>query len=53
MSKIYAIKANSESKVNEYCSFGIQKQNAAYVEVLKIFREAFSLVDITTVIRKK
>lgn len=54
MTKNYNIEVNQDSKIREY-SFNVQKQNveySTYSEILRIFREAFSLVDINKIIRK-
>jgi hypothetical protein len=54
MTKNYSIEVNQDSKIREY-SFDVQQQNmecSTYSEILKIFREAFSLIDINKIIRK-
>lgn len=54
MTKNYSIEVNKNSKIRE-CSFDVQKQNieySTYSEILKIFREAFSIIDINKIIRK-
>ncbi len=59
MVKIYNIGSSQDAKINECRPFDIQGQeivgefsSTAYSEILKIFREAFALIDITQVIKK-
>ncbi|NDW09110.1 hypothetical protein [Dysgonomonas sp. 520] len=56
MSKIYNIQ-NQEKAAND-CSFDISKienkevhEKGTYQEILKIFKEAFDLIDITKIIK--
>jgi len=56
--KIYNIDNNQKSNVSECSPFEVKNQkeesqySPAYMEVLKILKEAFSYVDITKIIRK-
>ncbi|MDR1882252.1 MAG: hypothetical protein LBR26_05650 [Prevotella sp.] len=58
MERIYNIGSARESKIGEYRSFdvpdlGVEAEcSSAYNEILNILREAFSLVDITRIIKK-
>lgn len=57
MAEIYNIGGASENKIREYRSFEaqsieVENEYSSYSEILKIFREAFCLVDITQIIRK-
>ncbi|WP_156032887.1 hypothetical protein [Prevotella sp. 10(H)] len=58
MGKIYNIGSTSETKINECRPFDThsleveREYSNTYSEILRIFREAFSLVDITQIIKK-
>lgn len=59
MAKFYNIESNSKSEVSECNPFGANKQQeevketvSTYEEVLKIFKEALSYVDIMKIIKK-
>lgn len=58
MERIYNVGSGHESKINECCPFDVQgfdvevEYSSTYNEILKIFREAFSLVDVTQIIKK-
>lgn len=59
MAEYYNIGSSTESKVRECCPFDVQGieleteySSSTYSEILKIFREAFSMVDITQIIKK-
>lgn len=58
MAKIYNIESNQKTNVSECRPFEtdskeeVNESSSAYVEVLKILKEAFSLVDITKIIKK-
>ncbi|MDR1717863.1 MAG: hypothetical protein LBS20_18670 [Prevotella sp.] len=57
MERIYNIGSSHEAKINECRPFGVQSfdveaEYSTYNEILKIFREAFSLVDVTQIIKK-
>ena len=59
MGKIYNIESNQKSNVSECRPFEDvvrreeeNENSSTYTEVLKILKEAFSLVDITKIIRK-
>jgi hypothetical protein len=57
MAKIYNIESVRKSEISECNPFEIvekeevNESTSAYTEVLKILKEAFSLVDITKIIR--
>jgi len=57
MTKIYTIETTRDTKANACYSFDMQenevKYTSAYDEILKIFREAFSLVDMSVILKKK
>lgn len=56
MAKTYSIDTNYDMKANNCYSFDTrQKDNESaptYSEVLKIFRKAFSLVDMNSILKK-
>lgn len=56
MAKTYSIDTNYDMKANNCYSFSAQQKNnestPAYSEVLKIFRKAFSLVDMNSILKK-
>lgn len=58
MERIYNIGSSHEAKINECRPFGVQsfdveaEYSSTYNEILKIFREAFSLVDVTQIVKK-
>jgi len=58
MAKIYNIENNQKNNVTECSPFEVKKQeevkevSPVYMEVLKIFKEAFSYVDITKIIKR-
>ncbi|MBB4035006.1 hypothetical protein GGR21_000893 [Dysgonomonas hofstadii] len=57
MTKTYTIETTRETKTEACYSFNMQdddvKYNSAYNEILRIFREAFSLVDMSVILKKK
>ena len=58
MAKFYNIESNKKSEVSECNPFDVSKQeekveySSTYVEVLRIFKEALSYVDIMKIIKK-
>ena len=50
MAKFYNVESNSKREVSECNPFGAKKQH--YEEVLNIFKEALSYVDIMKIIKK-
>lgn len=58
MAEIYNIGSTPETKIRECRPFDVQsidlekEYSSTYSEILKIFREAFCLVDITQIIKK-
>ena len=58
MTKIYTIETTRDTKADTCYSFGMQQDDevrhiSAYNEILRIFREAFSLVDMSAILKKK
>lgn len=58
MTKIYTINSSQETQIENYCSLEIQKQDITnqysptYSEILRIFKEAFSKIDMSQIIKK-